>query len=132
MFEDCRFTRVVFESCRLSGAIFAGATLREVEMTDCVASRADFRMAQVRRSVAAGTNLRDADFYGCRITDVRLSACDLGGADFQTATVERLDLRGSAVDGLRGVDSLAGTRIDSGQVVPLGAALLGSLGFRIE
>lgn len=129
--EDCELTRVVFESCRLSGAIFAGATLQEVEFVDCIASRADFRMASLRRAAASGTNLREADFYGSRLTDVRFSSCDLSGAGFQTARPERLDLRGSTVEGLRGVDSLGETRIDEGQVLPLGAALIGALGFRI-
>lgn len=130
--EDCQFTRVVFESCRLSGAIFAGATLQEVEFVDCVAGHANFRMAHLRRTAAGGTDLREADFYGCRLTDVRLSTCELSDANFQGATAERLDLRGSRVGGLRGVDALGGTRIDTDQVVPLGAALLGALEFRVD
>ena len=132
LFEDCQFTRVLFESCRMSGAVLAGATLQEVELVDCVADSADFRMAHVRRSTARRTTLREADFYGCGLVDVRLATCDLTGASFQTARVDRLDLRGSTVDGLRGVDSLGGARITTDQVGTLGASLIGSLGFHIE
>lgn len=130
--EDCSFNQVVFESCRMSGAVFAGSTLLDVELVDCVADLADFRMATIRRSAARDTVLRTADFYGCGLTDVRLGDCDLTGANFEAAIAERLDLRGSTVDGLRGVSGLGGAHIDAVQVLPLGAALIGSLGFRVD
>lgn len=130
--EDCQFTRVVFESCRMSGTIFAGAILQDVQLVDCLADHTNFRMAQVRRTTAEDSNLREADFYGCSLVDVGLARCDLTSANFEKAKPERLDLRGSTVDGLLGVGSLSGTWIGSDQMAPLGAALIGSLEFRID
>lgn len=132
VFEDCRFTRVVFKSCRMNGAIFAGATMQDVQWVDCVAELADFRLGHVRRSAAERTNLREADFYGCSLTEVRLVNCELSGSNFERAHAQGLDLRGSTVANLRGVDALAGARISSDQMMPLGVALIDSLGFRVD
>lgn len=130
---EARLTRVRFESCRMTGASFAGATLQDVHVVDCAVDLADFRSASLRRSTLENSRLGEADFYGSTLVDVRLVDCQLDRANFDTAKATGLDLRGSTLDGgLGGPAALAGARIDAGQVVPLGAALVAAFGFDVD
>ncbi|HKC26823.1 MAG TPA: pentapeptide repeat-containing protein [Jatrophihabitans sp.] len=128
---DADLTRVTFESCRTSGLVLSGAVLQDVNFVECKSDGVDLRMARLRRTAWQHSSMQNADFYRAELTDVSLLDCELAGAGFEQVKIDRVALGGSAVDGMRGVRSLAGARIDQGQALVLGALLVGELGFEI-
>lgn len=129
--DDAVLRRVTFTDCRLTGASFAGARLDDVRITDSSADLTGFRMATAAYLLVENTTLHAADFYSCTASGCAFLGCDLGEASFHEARMAGTRLHGSRLDDVRGVMSLAGTRISPEQLVPLGAALLGVLGIEV-
>jgi uncharacterized protein YjbI with pentapeptide repeats len=105
-------SQVRFRECKLDYANFRHAKLAEVTFEDCVLARADFQ----------GAGLRSTRFDGCR----------LRGADFTKAELERVDLRGSALEFGGSLLGLRGAIIDSLQLMDISHAIAHELGISVE
>ncbi len=62
---------------------------------------------------------------------MRVTGCDLTGADLRRARADRLDLRGSVVDGLLGAAELRDVLIGVDQVIPFALAVFAGTGVRV-
>lgn len=76
-----------FEACSLVGAQMGASILSDIEMEDCVLTRAAFARSDMDRSI----------LYGCRFTQAdlrlaRLRMADIVGSDFTRALLDRADL----------------------------------------
>jgi uncharacterized protein YjbI with pentapeptide repeats len=142
-FEDCDLSgfslldeavlkNVAFSRCRLSGANFAGARLRDVTFAECKLDEMNLRMADAEQVVFDDAVLVGADLHAAKFADVRMRGCDLRGTDWTKATLKGVDLRGSRLEDIRGADSLRGVTIDSSQVVPLAYSLAVALELTIS
>ena len=116
---------------RLTGFQWPEGDARDVLLRDCRADLASFRFATLQRTTLAGCVLRDADFQGARLESVCFLDCDLSGASFAGARFERSELRGCRLDGLRGVEGLAGAALEWPAIVELAGTFAAALGVRV-
>jgi len=130
--EGTTWARVAFRGCRMSGMVAIGVKAVDVMFTDCRIDAANFRGSAFERCAFDGCDLARADFYGARLAPGAMRRCSLVEADFSKAQCEGLDLRGSDLSGVIGAASLRGCTITPEQMVPLGLALVASLGVRVE
>ena len=103
-FNASRANDVRFVGCRLDGASYRMVHGERVWFEDCI--------------------LTEAEFCAAELTRVRFERCDLTAADFSQARIPDADLRGSIVEGLRGVGGLQRPIIDAAQVVPFAYSLM--------
>ena len=129
--RDSSMTRVVCADSRLTGFQWPEGDARDVLLRDCRADLASFRFATLQRTTFAGCVLRDADFQGARLESVCFLDCDLSGASFAGARFERSELRGCRLDGLRGVEGLAGAALEWPAIVELAGTFAAALGVRV-
>ena len=74
--------------------------------------------------------MRDADFRSARLDSVRFHGCDLTGAWFADARIERTELRGCTLDGIRGIAGLRGAQLEPDAIVGLAWTMADALGIR--
>lgn len=132
LFEDASVVRVRFTRCRLSGIVAAGLKAHDVTFVDCKLDGANFRMANWERSEWTSCDLTDADFYAAKLGGCAFLECTLTRLELSKAACRGLALHGSTLEGIRGADALGGCLIGPNQVVPLGIALVGALGIRVQ
>lgn len=60
--EECRFERVEFQHCRLSGVQAQGSRFSDVAMLDCKIDGGNFRMTVWERGELRDSNLVECDF----------------------------------------------------------------------
>jgi len=130
--EDFTLVRVLFQRCRMSGLLAMGVKAQDVRFADCKVDGANFRGSSLERCAFEDCDLAGADFYGGSFAPGALRRCRLAAVDFSKARCDGLDLRGSHIAGVKGAASLQGCVITSDQMVPLGLALLATLGARVE
>ena len=130
--DDGELTRVEFRSCRMSGLVVSRARLRDVRFVDCRLDGASLRMARGTRITFEGCDLRGVDCYELALDEARFERCDLRGADVSGAQLAGARLAGSTLDDVRGARHLAGTVIDSSQIVAVGLSLIAALDITID
>lgn len=126
------FRRVEFRNCRMVGVVVSDSTLRDVRFVGCKLDGANFRFVNAEHVVLDDCSIAEGDFAGAQLGAVAFDACDLRHADFSQATAADTDLRGSTLDGIRGVVALKGVTIDSMQVLPFALSALTELGITID
>ena len=131
--EGALLTRVRFHECRLTGANFGGAVLHDVLIDGGVADLTSFRLSRCSMLWAVGTTLQEADFAQATLRRCALLDSDLTSASFDKVSLDGLSLHGSILDALVSAQALAGggVRIDTGQVLPLGSAILAAMGVQV-
>lgn len=142
----------VLRRCDLTAALWDQVTLRQVELLDCRALglRASLEMAQ--DVYVSGCRFDSATlrvervrgllvFTGCTFTEAVLggdlsavvfSDCSFDGADFAASAATGCDLRGSRLDGARGLLTLRGARVTVDQTVTMAPRLALEAGFTVE
>jgi len=110
----------------------AQSSFRDVVFSDCRLDNANFRMCDFERVTFESADLRMADFYGSKLVACRFFDCNLTGVDFSNAQMGGSRLHGSRLEEIKGVDALRGVVIDSTQVLPLGAQLLGTMAITVD
>jgi len=124
--------RVVFRNCRMSGIVLSETTLRDVCITTCKLDGANFRFSTAEHLVFEDSSLREGDFAGSAWKRVAFDRCDLQQADFSQASLENVNLAGSAVDGLRGASTMRGVTIGSAQALPFALSMFNELGITVD
>ena len=102
--------------------------MRDVTFVACRLDLVGLRFARLERVVFRDCRLEETDLYGARLKDVLFERCTLREATLTGVTLERCELRGCDLAGLRGAEALAGARIPWNDVLehaPLFAAALG-------
>jgi uncharacterized protein YjbI with pentapeptide repeats len=120
--------RTELHSVRLTGADLAESTFRDVRFVGCRVNLAAARLSTFERVVFSDCRLEELDLYGSRLKDVLFERCVLREATLSAVTVERVELRGCDLAGLRGAEALRGIRMPWNDVLenaPLFAAVAG-------
>lgn len=125
-------TRVEIRSSRLVGFGLTGGTVRDLCISDSTLSLASFALAELHNVVFERVNLREATFMEAKLERVEFIECQLEGADFRDVTLRRCAMRGTALDGIVGVEALRGLTMPWSDVVSSAAALAAALGIKIE
>lgn len=129
--DGASLTRVRFVGCRLTGLVLSDARLTDVAFEDCHADMINLRMSRLQRISLSGTRCRQADLLDAQVSDLSTDGVDLSGAVFEKARLAAADLRGAALEDVRGASSLRGAIISSEQVLGVGLALIGEAGIRV-
>ncbi len=130
--EEAALVRVRFTRCRLSGLVAAGATAQDVRFDECRLDGANLRALRCERAAWIDCDLHEADFYGGKLVDCAFLRANLAGAELSAATCERVAVRHSTLDGLRGALSLRGSVIGSEEIVPLALSVFAGLDIRVD
>jgi uncharacterized protein YjbI with pentapeptide repeats len=129
--EGAALTRVEFRECRLSGARLAQVRMRDVRFIDCRLDAVNLRQAQGEFVRFEQCRLVGAEFIGAVLEGVAWWDCDLTDADVSQVSVQRGQLHGSSLNGLRGATSLVPVAIDSDQAPAFASLLLATLGVEV-
>ncbi|HEY6533040.1 MAG TPA: pentapeptide repeat-containing protein [Acidimicrobiales bacterium] len=129
---EARLRRVRIEGCR-AGMLEAGmVTVEDLDVIDSKLTEAGFRMATLERAHVEGCDLAGLELIDGRLESVEFVSCDLTGADVSRARMADVRFRRSTLDGMLGVEALAGATIDPAQLVPVALALFASLGIALD
>jgi len=121
-------TRVELSECRLTGSELAESTLVDVVLDGCRLDLTGLRFTRLERVVFRDCRLEEADLQGAQLRDVLFERCELRGADLTGMSVERVEISGGDISGVRGAESLRGVRMHWNDVLanaPLFASALG-------
>lgn len=117
--------RIEFIDCRMTGIDLSDASLTDVSLVRCRADLSVMFSTAATRVRFEACDLRQAEFDSVTFDDVSFLRCNLAEARFVRPRLNRLDLRGSSLQGLQiPPESLRGTTIDLAQA-PFIASLLG-------
>jgi uncharacterized protein YjbI with pentapeptide repeats len=130
--DESVFTRVEFRDCRVSGADLTRCSFSDVTISTSRFDRANFRMSVAKALHFDQVDLRGGDFYGATLEGTRFFDCDLTGAQFSKARTPGLRFHGSTLLDLQGSGDLAGSVIESSQVLPLALSALAALEIAID
>lgn len=124
-------TRVHLERCRLTGADFGEARLRDVRFTDSALDLTSFRATTIERTVVAGGRVDEADLSAARCTDVVLAGIDVAGLRLEGARFERVDVTDAEVDAVVDLRELRGCILSPTQAVALAPRLARVAGMQV-
>jgi uncharacterized protein YjbI with pentapeptide repeats len=124
--------RVELRQSRLVGFAATEGDLQDVRVVGGTLMLGSFGHSRLERVVFEEVNLRDVSFVEARLDAVSFIDCELAGADFRGATLRTCVMRGTALDGVVGIDSLRGLTMPWPDVVASTAALADALGIHVE
>ena len=123
---------VRFVDCKLVGADFNGADLRDVSLERCVLRLANLRMVKLRRVQFIDCTLHDVDVYDLDAEDVGFANSDLERVNIDRLRARRVDLRGTRRLGLEHLGALDGCLVTHDQLLELRYRLAFTAGLSIE
>lgn len=129
--DSAKFTRVELTNCRMGGFDAARMLGQDLVFGNCKLDGANFRMSELHRVIFNNCELSEVDFTDAQLRIVRFENCNLRGSKFKNARCADVDLAGSQVEGIAGVDGLNGASIEPQQVLALAPAALAHLGIRV-
>jgi uncharacterized protein YjbI with pentapeptide repeats len=135
IFDDCNLanahwsesalTRVAFRECQMTGFDGNASALIDVQFWRCKLSLSSFRFLTSAKVQFTDCEMDGTDFHGVDLRRCRFDRCVLTGSLFHEANADTVDLRGSSIAAVQGVDGLRGAIIDRLQLLdlaePLGA-----------
>ena len=129
--ESAVMTRVEVRGCRLSGVHLAQGRMRDVRFVDCQLDAINLRDVQGEFVRFEQCRLVGAEFIGATLKGVAWWDCNLADADMSQVSLERGQLHGSSLDGLKGASSLVPVAIDDDQAPVFASHLLAMLGVEV-
>lgn len=123
--------RVEFRGVRMTGAIFAEATLRDVRFVGCRLDLANFRFSKCERVVFDDCQMLEMELQSSVLKSVQLLDCRMEGADITSCSFERSQIRGSSLEGVRGLLALRGVAIPWPEIVELAGGMSAAIGISI-
>ncbi|HEY6538596.1 MAG TPA: pentapeptide repeat-containing protein [Candidatus Dormibacteraeota bacterium] len=126
--SEAALTRVEFQGCQMTGFDVNSGALLDVQFSGCKLFLSSFRLLGQAKVHFTDCEMDGTDFHGVDLRRARFTRCLLAGSLFHGARAEGLDLRGSELAGLQGVDGLRGAGVDRFQLLDLTEALAAHAG----
>jgi uncharacterized protein YjbI with pentapeptide repeats len=124
--------RVEIHGSRLVGFGLAGGTVQDLRVVDSSLALASLAFSKLQNVVFERVDLAEASFMDARLETVAFIDCKLAGADFRGVKLKGCVIRGTALDGIVGVDCLKGVVMPWVDVLASTAALAAALGIIVE
>ncbi|HVC22252.1 MAG TPA: pentapeptide repeat-containing protein [Candidatus Dormibacteraeota bacterium] len=124
-------TRTTFQECQMTGFDVNSSTLVDVQFQGCKLSLSSFRFLAKAKVRFVDCEMDGTDFHGVDLRACRFENCILTGSLFHGAKSEGVDLRGSSLTGLQGIDGLRGAVIDQIQLLDLADSLASHAGLTV-
>ncbi|MGC1185370.1 MAG: pentapeptide repeat-containing protein [Candidatus Dormiibacterota bacterium] len=125
-------TRTTYQECQMTGFDVNSSTLVDVQFLGCRLSLASFRFLAQAKVRFVDCEMDGADFQGVDLRACHFENCILTGSLFHQAKSEGVDLRGSSLTGLQGIDGLRGAVIDQLQLLDLADSLASQAGLTVR
>lgn len=125
-------TRAEIHHSRLVGFDLSEGRVDDLRVVNSSLTLASFARAGMQSVVFDGVNLAEASFMDTRMKAVAFVNCNLAGADFRGVKLTNCAIRGSSLDGVLGVDSLAGLEMPWPDLLESAGALAAALGIKVE
>jgi uncharacterized protein YjbI with pentapeptide repeats len=93
---------------RLTGAIYAGATLKDTSFVACRLDVSSFRFAHLERVRFEECRMEETDLYGAELSNVVFSACGLARSSLAAATFETCEMLECDLEGIGAPERLRG------------------------
>lgn len=124
--------RVAICDSRLVGFGLSRGKAQDLRVVDSSLTLCSFASAELRNVVFERVNLEEATFMDARLDAVEFLDCRLAGADFRGVTVKACAIRGTLLEGVIGVECLAGVAMPVSDVIASATAIAEALGIRVE
>ena len=124
-------TRVQLERCRLTGADFGEARLRDVRFTDCALDLTSFRATTIERTAVIGGRVDEADLSAAQCTDVVLAGIDGAGLRLEGTRLDRVDVTDADIEAVTDLRELRGCIVSPTQAVALALRLARVAGMHV-
>jgi uncharacterized protein YjbI with pentapeptide repeats len=125
-------TRTEIHHSRLVGFDVSEGRVDDLRVANASMTLASFARAGLQSVVFDGVNLAEASFMDARMQSVVFVNCNLVGADFRGAKLKGCAIRGSSLDGIVGIESLAGLVMPWPDLLESAGALATALGIMVE
>jgi uncharacterized protein YjbI with pentapeptide repeats len=122
-FPESSWRRGLVKESRCSGIQLQNSALKDITLTGCKLSMANFRFCDMFNVHFKDCALDEADFYGASLKHVWFQDCALGRTQFSTAKLSNADFRTSNITDVLGISSFSGAIIDSMQLIALAPVL---------
>jgi uncharacterized protein YjbI with pentapeptide repeats len=123
--------RALLVRCRLTGLSWTEGIMRDVVLRECRIDLASFAATRLEQVVFERCLLAQTEFQDARLRFVRFVDCDLSEVDLSGARFDDCELRGCAVDGVRGADRLRGVAMPWDDIVASAGMFADALGIRV-
>lgn len=123
--------RVSLVGCRLGGADFGDARIRDVTFEECVLDLASMRSAHLDGVAFLDSRIDELDLSRAELTDVTIRSAPMAGVALDGARLTRVDLTGADLAGVVEVASLRGAVISEVQTVALARRFAQLAGVRV-
>ena len=130
--SEARLIRVRIERCRAEGLEAGMVRADDVVAVGSLLTRANFRMSGWERASFDDCDLRQAELQDANLAGVAFDGCDLTRADLTRAQCSAVGFRNSRLEDLVGATALAGTSIDSAQLVPVALSIFAALKITLD
>lgn len=124
--------RVEALHCPMSGIVLSDCLIKDVRFKDCKVNLGNLRFTKFMNVDFQDCVLTEADFQNAYLKNVKFEDCDLTKADFSQAKCEKVDLRSSQLNEVKGLPSLSGAIISGTQLISLSQQLAGQLGIIVS
>jgi uncharacterized protein YjbI with pentapeptide repeats len=128
---ESELRRVCFRNVRLTGAVFANATLDDVVFQDCRLDLASFRFAKLVRVGFERCRLDEADLYETSVESATLAECSLANASLAGTTFVDVELRGCNLAAVGNPERLRGVSMPWADVIESAGVLAEALGIQV-
>lgn len=131
-FDESGWQRIQVNRGIMSGVVLSAALLKDITFIGVKMDLANFRFAKLKQVKFEDCDLTEADFLSAEMKDVVFSNCRLHKATFAQCKLQGVDLRGSQLDEIKGIQSLQGVTISSSQLFELSHDLAASIGIKVS
>jgi uncharacterized protein YjbI with pentapeptide repeats len=128
---DSSWREAVLRGCRVGALLAHGATLGWVRIEGAKLDFVNLRGAALTDVVFQDCRLGEVDLGDATLTGVRLAGCRIEQLQMTGARLTDVDLRGSTLQGVGGIDGLAGATVGEAQLLHLAPLLAERLGIRV-
>jgi uncharacterized protein YjbI with pentapeptide repeats len=130
--DNGSFSRVLFESCCLTGIQLGDVILKDVTFKDCKVDMANFSYATLHNVRFVDCDLQKSEWDSTKFEKVRMGNCILAGSLFHHCRIVYLDLRSSRLAEINGITALKGALIDPDQLIEIAPLMGKALGLVVR
>jgi uncharacterized protein YjbI with pentapeptide repeats len=129
--SEATLTRVELRGVRLTGAVFAAATIEDVRFVACRLDLTSFRFAQLDGVRFEECRLEEADLYHATVSASSFVSCDLTHVNLAEATFQACEMRDCELQGAGNPERLRGAAMPWPDIVRSAAVLAAGVGVDI-
>jgi uncharacterized protein YjbI with pentapeptide repeats len=130
-FTEATLQRVELRNVRLTGAVLAGVSLRDVSFADCRMDLAAIRFGRLERVRFQSCRMDEIDLYEAKLSSVVFAGCGLTNASLAKATFASCEMHECDLDGVGNPEQLRGVGMPWPDIVRSAAVLAAAAGVHV-